>query len=127
MIAAAGGLMILLGLFPKIGAIVAAVAWVAELFTDPKQRETALGYTQAFSSVGGLLVTTVNGICVALAPSLPALAPIFGGTIHDPHAPWRYTGARRAGFGDSLRDLEPKNQGSPDCRSQQFKIKEFQI
>jgi MFS family permease len=70
---------------------VAAVAWVAELFTDPKQREKALGYTQAFSSVGGLLVATANGICVALAPSLPALGAIFGGTIADPHAPWRYT------------------------------------
>src|SRR6187401_2209117 len=30
---------------------VAAVAWVAELFPDPKQREKALGYTQAFSSL----------------------------------------------------------------------------
>ncbi len=34
----------------------AAIAWLAELFTDPKQRERVLGYTQAFSSVGGLLV-----------------------------------------------------------------------
>jgi MFS family permease len=70
---------------------VAAVAWVAELFTDPKRREAALGYTQAFSSLGGLLVATVNGICVTLAPSLPSLGAIFGGTIGDPHAPWRYT------------------------------------
>ena len=31
---------------------VAAVAWLAELFPDPKQREAVLGYTQAFSSVG---------------------------------------------------------------------------
>ena len=36
---------------------VAAVAWIAELFDDPKQREAALGYTQAFSSIGGLMVT----------------------------------------------------------------------
>jgi MFS family permease len=70
---------------------VAAVAWVAELFTDPKRREAALGYTQAFSSLGGLLVATVNGICVTLAPSLPALGAIFGGSIAEPHAPWRYT------------------------------------
>jgi MFS family permease len=70
---------------------VAAVAWVAELFTDPKRREAALGYTQAFSSLGGLLVATVNGICVTLAPSLPALGAILGGTIGEPHAPWRYT------------------------------------
>ena len=34
---------------------VAAVAWLAELFPNPHQRETVLGYTQAFSSIGGLL------------------------------------------------------------------------
>ena len=33
---------------------VAAVAWIAEIFPDAKQREKALGYTQAFSSIGGL-------------------------------------------------------------------------
>ena len=33
------------------------MAWLAELFTDPKQRERVLGYTQAFSSVGGAMVT----------------------------------------------------------------------
>ena len=45
---------------------VAAVAWLAELFPEPKQREKVLGYTQAFSSLGGLLVATVNGLCVDL-------------------------------------------------------------
>src|SRR5215207_4510534 len=40
---------------------VAATAWLAELFDDPKQREKVLGYTQAFASVGGLLVAVVNG------------------------------------------------------------------
>ncbi len=39
---------------------VAAVAWLAELFTDRKQREKVLGYTQAFSSIGGALVTAAN-------------------------------------------------------------------
>ncbi len=34
---------------------VAAVAWLAELFSDPKTREAVLGYTQAFSSLGGVL------------------------------------------------------------------------
>ena len=38
---------------------VAAVAWLAELFPDPRQRENVLGYTQAFSSLGGLLVAGV--------------------------------------------------------------------
>ena len=40
---------------------VAAVAWLAELFADPHQREKVLGYTQAFSSIGGLLVAVANG------------------------------------------------------------------
>jgi MFS family permease len=43
---------------------VAAVAWLAELFPDPKQREKVLGYTQAFSSLGGLMVAVAYGVCV---------------------------------------------------------------
>jgi MFS family permease len=72
---------------------VAAVAWLAEIFTDPKRREKVLGYTQAFSSVGGLLIATANGLAVAYAASLPALDAftIGGGSVADPHAPWRYT------------------------------------
>ena len=64
---------------------VAAVAWLAELFPDPKTRERVLGYTQAFSSVGGLLVAYANGIAVDLAAnkSLPA--------IYGSHDAWRYT------------------------------------
>jgi MFS family permease len=68
---------------------VAAVAWLAELFTEPKRREKVLGYTQAFSSLGGLLVATVNGWCITLAASLPAIAGLAA--THNPHAPWRYT------------------------------------
>src|SRR5918994_3118844 len=41
---------------------VAAVAWLAELFPNPQQRERVLGYTQAFSSVGGLMIAVANGI-----------------------------------------------------------------
>jgi len=72
---------------------VAAVAWLAELFEDPARRERVLGYTQAFSSVGGLLVALANGLAVAWATHLPALnAPGWlGGQIGDPHAAWRYT------------------------------------
>ena len=51
---------------------VAAVAWLAELFDDPVQREKVLGYTQAFSSFGGLLVAIVNGLIVRHALGLPA-------------------------------------------------------
>src|SRR5688572_16514816 len=70
---------------------VAAVAWLAELFPEPKRREKVLGYTQAFSSLGGLLVATANGLCVAYAASLPALAALSAVPIQNPHAPWRYT------------------------------------
>ncbi len=38
---------------------VAGVAWVAELFSNPKQRESALGYTQVAFGLGGLMVTGI--------------------------------------------------------------------
>jgi MFS family permease len=62
---------------------VAAVAWLAELFPDPRQRERVLGYTQAFSSVGGLMVTGANWLAVQYGTSLPA--------IYGAHDAWRYT------------------------------------
>lgn len=75
---------------------VAAVAWQAELFPDAHQREKVLGYTQAFSSIGGLLVAVANGLCIVYATSLPAIhlpewLNFFGGEIGDARAPWRYT------------------------------------
>ncbi|HMP02067.1 MAG TPA: MFS transporter [Gemmatales bacterium] len=76
---------------------VAAVAWLAELFPNPRQREQVLGYTQAFSSVGGLLAAAVFGILVSVAATLPAVQiPVIlqglVGTISEAgsHAPWRY-------------------------------------
>lgn len=62
---------------------VAATAWLAELFPNPRQRESVLGVTQAFSSVGGFLVSAASLLATQWAESLPAIA---GG-----HAPWRYT------------------------------------
>jgi MFS family permease len=62
---------------------VAAVAWLAEIFTHPEQREKVLGYTQAFSSSGGLLVAGTVMLADKLALTLPA---IQGG-----HEVWRYT------------------------------------
>ena len=67
---------------------VAAVAWLAELFPEPRRREKVLGYTQAFSSLGGLMVAVVSGLVVKYAASLPAIA---AEGIADPHAAWRYT------------------------------------
>ena len=75
---------------------VAAVAWLAELFPNPHQRENMLGYTQAFSSIGGLLVAGANSLAIALAVGLPEIhLPEFThswlGTVKDPQAAWRYT------------------------------------
>ncbi|MFL6197988.1 MAG: MFS transporter [Thermoanaerobaculia bacterium] len=70
---------------------VAAVAWLAELFPEPRRREKVLGYTQAFSSLGGLMVAVVSGLLAKYAASLPALSVITAGGIADPHAAWRYT------------------------------------
>jgi MFS family permease len=69
---------------------IAAVAWLAELFPDPTQRERVLGYTQACSNFGGLLVASANGLCIAYAASLPAISAL-GLNIGDSHAAWRYT------------------------------------
>ncbi len=68
---------------------VAAVAWLAELFTEPTRREKVLGYTQAFSSLGGLLVATANGLAVTYAASLPGIGFLDDG--QNAHAVWRYT------------------------------------
>lgn len=62
---------------------VAAVAWLAELFPNPHQREKVLGYTQAFSSFGGLLV--------GAAAMLAAKYATFLWEIHGGHEAWRYT------------------------------------
>jgi MFS family permease len=62
---------------------VAAVAWLAELFPNRDQREKVLGYTQAFSSFGGLLVGAMNVLAAKIAMDLPA--------IHGGHEAWRYT------------------------------------
>jgi MFS family permease len=68
---------------------VAAITWLAELFPDKRQRELVVGWTQAFASVGGLLVTGASagiGFLVRndMLPSLP---------VGDPAnpSPWRYT------------------------------------
>lgn len=62
---------------------VAAVAWLAELFPEPKTREAVLGFTQMFSSLGGVLVSGVFFFASRYATLLPA--------IHGGHSAWRYT------------------------------------
>ena len=62
---------------------VAAVAWVSELFPNPKQREAVVGYTQVVGSLGGLMVTGMYYLVVTYGEHLPA---VRGG-----HEAWRYT------------------------------------
>jgi MFS family permease len=61
---------------------VAAVAWLAELFPEPKRREAVIGYTQAFSSLGGFMVSLMALLIAKISASLPA--------IHGGHDNWRY-------------------------------------
>lgn len=66
---------------------VAAVAWLSELFPQPRRREAVLGYTQAFASTGGLLVSLVFKASYKLAEpgNLPAWL-----TLPNHAAGWRY-------------------------------------
>jgi MFS family permease len=106
-------MLLILRCFVFIGVcveFVAAVAWLAELFPEARQREAVIGATQAFSSLGGLMAALTNGIIAAWVMHQPAqlffgftLPPValpvislpdwlsFLGQIADPSAHWRYT------------------------------------
>lgn len=62
---------------------VAAITWLAELFPNAKRRESVLGYSQAFHTVGGLMVTGAYFLAVTYAERFPA--------IRGDHEAWRYT------------------------------------
>jgi MFS family permease len=62
---------------------VAAVAWLSELFPNPRQREAVVGYTQVLGSFGGLMVTGMYYLVVTYGEHLPL---VRGG-----HEAWRYT------------------------------------
>ena len=62
---------------------VAAVAWLSELFPNPKQREAIVGYTQVVGSLGGIMVTATYYLVVTYGEHLPL---VRGG-----HEAWRYT------------------------------------
>ena len=63
---------------------VAAVTWLSELFPDKRQRELAVGWTQAFASVGGLFVTGVSAT--------------IGSLVQRGLRPWRRHPASLPGF-----------------------------
>ena len=62
---------------------VAAIAWLAELFENPRQRQSVLGYTQVAFGFGGMMVTAAYYLAVTYADHLPS--------IYGAHEPWRYT------------------------------------
>src|SRR5262245_722 len=62
---------------------VAAVAWLAGLVAHPRQRDSALAYTQSAVGLGGLMATAAYYLAVTYAERLPI---IDGG-----HEAWRYT------------------------------------
>jgi MFS family permease len=64
-------------------AFVSMLAWLAELFTEREEREGVMGYSQAFGSTGGLLVSGAYFVSVTLSANMPL--------IHGEHAAWRYT------------------------------------
>jgi MFS family permease len=52
---------------------VAAIAWLAELFPCARQRESILGYTQAFQAVDGMMVTAAYYLAVTFEDRLPLI------------------------------------------------------
>jgi MFS family permease len=67
--------------------LVAAVTWLAELFTDKRRRELVIGWSLACASLGGIFVTEVYNEIVTLVKESPhgiSWLPV-------PVAAWRYT------------------------------------
>lgn len=62
---------------------VAAIAWLAELFPIPRQRELVLGAAQGCYALGGLMVSSAYYVFVTHGDALPA--------VLGHHDAWRYT------------------------------------
>ncbi len=62
---------------------VAAIAWLSELFGDPRRREAALGFAQACATLGNFMIAGAYYAAVTWGDRLPL---VEGG-----HAAWRYT------------------------------------
>lgn len=68
---------------------VAAITWLSEVFEDPRQRRKWLGITQAFASLGGVLVTVVSIWISSHITALPHMGLPLGLGSTDPGS-WRY-------------------------------------
>ena len=62
---------------------VAAVAWLAELFPEPRKREAVLGFTQVASALGSFMLAGAFFLAATYGYRFP---PILGA-----HQTWRYT------------------------------------
>jgi MFS family permease len=72
---------------------VAAVTWLAELFQDKRSRELAIGWTLAFASVGGILVTEAYNEIVGFVRDHPEgrTGLPFPAGFNPENVAWRYT------------------------------------
>ena len=68
---------------------VAAITWIAEVFSDKGQKEKWLGITQLFASLGGVLVTAVSFWIAAHGKDLPHLGMPMALGSTEPGS-WRY-------------------------------------
>jgi MFS family permease len=103
---------------------VAAIAWLAEMFPVPETRERVLGYTQAFSSFGGIMVAGVYFLTNKSSGSMPTLhipsfLTGFFGDIPDAHRheAWRYTLISGLIPAIPLIIIRPFLPESPVCRT----------
>jgi MFS family permease len=92
---------------------VAAIAWLAELVPDAKQREAVLGYTQVCYALGGLAVSGAYYLAVTHGGQLP---PILGA-----HEAWRYTLLSGLIPAIPLMIVRPLLPESPEWRDQKAK------
>jgi MFS family permease len=68
---------------------VAAITWLSEVFEEKRQREKWLGITQAFASLGGVLVTAVSIWISKHGTDLPHIGLPLGLGSTEPGT-WRY-------------------------------------
>ncbi len=68
---------------------VAAITWLAEVFSDKKQKEKWMGITQAFASLGGVFVTLVSVWINKHGAEMPHIGLPAGLGSNDPST-WRY-------------------------------------
>jgi MFS family permease len=61
---------------------VAAIAWLTELFTDARRRESALGWAQACATLGNFMMAGAYYAAVTWGDQLPE--------VHGAHSAWRY-------------------------------------